>query len=131
MKSPALTSAKERVDANDDDAISADEIAQRIKVYDSQSSFVPVTVQLRLGGRPLEMATVTFAPESFMGEMQSFTGVSDATGYVMLSGEEQKLPGLPQGFYTITITREGGEQTIQGCEIADDVPEVSRMTFNL
>lgn len=131
-KSPALESAMDRLDSDRNRSVTADEIAQRMASYDSQSDFIPVMVMLKSGRNPIEMATVTFEPEAFMGDdLQSFTGVSNTSGVVNLVGKVEKTPGLPLGFYRITIKRDGGAETTHGCEIADDVPSVGRMNFSL
>ena len=131
-QSPALESAMNRLDKDNSGSVSAEEISQRIQAYESQSNFVGVMVQLKSGRHPVEMATVTFEPESFMGaNFQSFTGVSSSGGVVNLVGQEKQTPGLPLGFYRVTIKRDGGAETIHGCEIADDVPSAGRMNIAL
>jgi hypothetical protein len=128
-KCPALQSAAPRIDANKDNAISADEIAARFREYQSQSDLLPLTVRVERGKSPLSNAEVILEPEPFMGEdLLSFKGVSDALGTVALKGEGFDLPGVPLGLYRVRIS--GPADAELGCEVAEDAPNGGRLVFS-
>lgn len=79
----ALENVVKRIDANNDGAVAAGEIAARFNAYQSQSDLLPLSVHLERGKRPLASAEVVFEPAPFMGEnLPSFKGVSDDSGKV-------------------------------------------------
>ncbi len=131
--SPALVVGMRRLDLNSDGNLSQDEIAARFEAYKTQSDIVATQVQVVSRRRQPEAgARVVLAPEPFMGEgLQNYvceTG-ADGTGYP--NGETVSMPGLPAGFYKVTITPSGGAAIVRGCELADDNPEANRITFQL
>ncbi len=129
-QSPALASASGRIDQNKDGGLSAEEIANRIKQYQSQSDLIPLSLKLMKNQAPVSGAAVVFEPEAFMGEnLPVFTGVSDASGDVPLAAEGVDLPGLPLGLYRVRIS--GPVEATQGCEVAEDTPNGTRMTLAL
>lgn len=130
-KCHALKSVIARIDTNHDGVITADEIAQRLEAYQSQSTFVGVMVQLSKGGLPVAGAVVTLTPEPFMGEgFPVFQGTSDEDGAVMVEGQDSNMPGVPTGLYQVTIANPASNMKKQtGCEVSDDVG--SRLNFSL
>ena len=131
-QSPALASAMDRIDSNNDGKLSSAEIAERLKAYDTQASTVPLSVRVRLGTRPLEMATVEFVQEEFtVAEPKAYSGTSDSLGAVSLATEGKSVGGLPVGLYRVTITRAGGEEYVRGVEVAEDSPDGTRIVFSL
>lgn len=129
-QSPALASALARIDANKDGAVSAEEIAERIRQYQAQSDLVPVSLQVERAGAPVSGATVVFEPEKILGEgLVTFQGTSNASGAVSLVADGVDLPGLPVGLYRVRVS--GPVEAIQGCEVAEDSPSGTRMTLSL
>jgi hypothetical protein len=134
-KSPSLQSALPRLDTSNDKAISADEIMQRMQVYEKQSTLIATTVQVLSNAQPLAGATVRLEPEPFMGE--------DLESYVVLTGESgsgvpeiaetgELKTGLPLGFYRVTITHPNhSDAVVRGCEMADDAPMANRLVFSM
>ena len=50
----------------------------------------------------------------------------------IIEGVDKPTPGMAKSLYTVTIKRDGGEETTHGVEIADDVPMGDRtIEFNL
>jgi hypothetical protein len=112
---PALAVALKRIDSDGDGALSADEIAARIKSWANSGTVVTNgTVIVTLDGKPLEGATVTFEPESFLGPaFQECTGTTDLHGSAYVSRQDAKFPGIYLGFYRVRISKKaGGRETL-------------------
>jgi hypothetical protein len=113
---PSLKSSLELMDTNGDKRLSAEEIAARIQMYaDSQVALKATGCHVRLDGKPLEGATVTYVPEKFMGSsVKPASGVSNATGAVTLMVEGLKDPGVQPGFYRVLVSKKNasGQETI-------------------
>ena len=136
-QSPGMRDAFSRIDKNGDGALDAGEIADRISYYKTAASIiVPGGVEVRLGGRPLAGATVTFEPEAFLGSaFESCSGVTDEMGTASLEGPDADFPGIYLGMYRVKITRQANgkemvpakynKETTLGYEAADDIPFVS------
>ena len=136
-RSPGLLEAFSRTDQDGDAALTADEIANRVRYYKSAATtIVDGGVQVTVGGRPLYGAKVTFEPEPFLGD--AFTpssGETDGAGLTYLKGADADFPGLYLGMYRVRISRtaDGKEtipaqyntQTTLGYEAADDIPNLS------
>jgi hypothetical protein len=133
-QSPGLKIAFQRVDKNGDGAISQEEIEERINYYKTaKTTIVSGETQVKINNRPLEGATVTFEPESFLGS--SFTtcsGVTNEFGIAHVTGHDATFPGIYLGFYRVKISKDvnGREfvpgkyniETQLGYEAADDIP---------
>lgn len=130
---PGLQAAAQRVDANGDGAITADEIEQRLAAYELQSHRVGLVTKVMRNGAPAADLTVTLQLESFQGEnVPIYSGASDQTGSVKLKSNGLAARLLPLGMYRVTIRDRGdGREVVQGCEIADDVPGVNRLELEL
>jgi hypothetical protein len=128
---PALKGSLEAIDKSGDKRLSADEIAEHIRMYvEGEVALVQVGCHVVLDGRPLEGATVTYVPEKFMGSsIKSATGVSDSRGIVPLVAEGEKLPGVQPGFYRVQVSKKSAsgqemiaarynQNTILGIEIS-------------
>lgn len=103
---PALKGSLDQLDTNKDGKLSADEIAQRLRDYQSSKiALLTVTCQVTLDDRPLSGATVTFVPEPFMGPaLKAAAGVTDAAGIAELAIPGQPYPGVHLGFYRIAVS---------------------------
>jgi hypothetical protein len=113
---PSLKNSLEAMDKSGDKRLSADEIAEHIRMYvEGEVALVQVGCHVTLDNRPLEGATVTYVPEKFMGSsIKSATGVSNSRGSVTLVAEGEKLPGVQPGFYRVEVSRKSasGQETI-------------------
>jgi hypothetical protein len=132
--SPALLEGLPRIDKNRDGAIDAAEMQARFETYERMSDVVGFDLAITANGRPLSGATVTFTPESFMGEgKQSYSGKTDDRGSTSLEGEQVKsMPGLPAGYYSVHVHSATGKYDVKlGCEVADDTPSPNRLAFEV
>lgn len=113
---PALKNSLQAMDKSGDKRLSADELAEHIRMYaDSQVALVQVGCRVLLDGHPLEGATVSYLPEKFMGgSIKSASGASDSRGMVSLVAEGEKLPGVQPGFYRVQVSKKSasGQESI-------------------
>jgi len=104
------------VDKDGDGKITAEEIATRLREYESRKvALVGVSCQVANENLPLTGATVTFTPEAFMGtSVKPAQGVSEEGGEVNLQIEGEGYPGLHCGFYRVTVSKKDaqGKETI-------------------
>jgi len=130
-KAPSLKSSLDKLDANSDGKVTADEVTARIKQWqDSKLGLTSLTCQVKLDGKPLPEATVTFVPEEFLGpEVQKATGKTDAGGVAVLTianPPEPGLSGVAPGFYRVEIVKDSqipakyNTETTIGQEVALD-----------
>jgi hypothetical protein len=132
-KCPALKSSLSILDRDRDGRLSGQEIADRVAGYqEAKVGLVSVSCPVLLDGQPLEGATVTLTPETFLGSgFKPASGVSDARGTVRLRTEGEEVPGVQCGFFRITVSKTdaGGReliparynrQTTLGQEVAPD-----------
>ena len=137
---PGLKSAMATVDTDNDEKVSDGEIVERIRTWQgSQIGVARVLCSVTMDGQPLAEATVTFEPESFLGdEIQAGSGVTDALGiaYPRIPKEKRPVPDMPPGlqlgFYRVRVSKlvNGQEtipaiyntKTILGQQIAPDDP---------
>jgi hypothetical protein len=110
-KAPALKAALKVLDTNNDQKITADEIAAEIDKWAAgRVAFLEADCTVTMDGRPLAGATVTLTPEKFLGEtVHPATGTTDRSGRVRLSVAPEFLPspnlkGIQCGFYKVAIT---------------------------
>jgi hypothetical protein len=142
-KAPGLKAALPRLDTNKDGGVSADEVAARIEMW--QATKIGLTSFLfkaTLDGAPLTEATVTFVPETFLGDeikagtsTTDFAGVGAATIPKDQRPQPTTPPGMQLGMYRVkisklvngkeTIPRKYNEETILGQEVANDVTEIA------
>lgn len=128
---PSLKHSLDAIDKNGDKRLSADEIAGRIQMYaDSQVGLKATSCHVRLDGKPLQGATVTYVPEKFMGSsVRPASGVSDQNGGVSLVVEGEKIPGVQPGFYRVQVSKKNAsgqeliparynQDTILGIEVS-------------
>jgi hypothetical protein len=129
---PGMLSALKRADKNGDGRLTADEITDRLTLFQQQGMQADVSVAATLDGRPLVGATVTLVPEKFMGpSVKPATAVTDneGTGFFKTEGSEYVQVAL--GYYRVQVSKnvQGKEvipakyntQTVLGQEISPDV----------
>jgi hypothetical protein len=146
-----LKAATEMLDTDGDGQVSASEIAERIRTWQTtKAGLISFLCRVTLNGQPLEGATVTFEPESFLGnDMQTAIAVTGSNGFGSPSIPKENRPspttpsGLQLGFYRIRISKlVNGEETIAakyntettlGLQATGDDPAVvgRRVRFNL
>jgi hypothetical protein len=132
-KCPALKSCLTILDTDGDGRLSADEIAARVAAYqESKIGLAAFACQVTLDGRPLEGATVTLVPETFLGPgLKKASGVSDAQGWVRMQTEGAVVPGVACGLYRVEASKKDADgeeaipasyntQTVLGVEVAPD-----------
>ena len=112
---PGINSSLDRIDADNDGAVTADEIAEMIqeKWIDAGAGIMRVAVEVTLNRKPLAGATVTFEPETFLGDViHPATGATDDTGYCPISMAMEHMPdennrsGVKPGLYLVRISKE-------------------------
>jgi hypothetical protein len=129
---PALLAAMDRIDTDHNGKVSRGELLARLESQAKGSDLIAMSVTVLSQKRPLAGAQMTLTPEPFQGTgLQSYEGVTTASGSCQLQGQHVKLPGLPPGYYDahIVATAQGIDQVV-GCEVADDAGG-SRMVLNL
>ena len=136
---PSLESAKNRLDKNGDGNLDASEIAVRIQAYiDYRSALAPVDCTVTRGGRPVDGATVTYEPETFMGDgIVPAMGTTNAEGTAVLSVSEEHLPsprhsGVRPGFYRVQVKLADGTEVTKlnaGVECAGDMLNIHQISL--
>ncbi|HEX3600695.1 MAG TPA: hypothetical protein VHU84_11170 [Lacipirellulaceae bacterium] len=144
---PALKEALGNLDTNGDKAVSADEVAARVNAWKAmKTGMTSLRCHVTLDGEPLTFATVTFEPESFLGnEIKTAIGTTNAMGDVAPSipKEQRSSPKVPGGahfgLYKVRISKivNGKEtipakyntDTILGQEVSYDDPAMKRMNM--
>jgi len=127
----ALESSLERIDTNQDGVLDADEISARIASYDNMSKYIVAETVVEDKKRPVSGAEITFEMEEFVGEgLPRFVGTTGIAGIVLPDSDPPGLLGFPLGFYRVTVVAQGKTHAF-GAELADDVPTVSSMKFEI
>lgn len=113
-KCPGLLAAMSSLDRDSDGALSEEELKTGLEeMRQAATALVKVPCSVTHGGRPLEGATVTFVPESFMGSgIKSASGVTGADGLAIPTVADEELPaeyrgrlkGVPCGIFRVTVT---------------------------
>jgi hypothetical protein len=138
-KVPSLKSNLKKLDTNNDQAVSADEITERIKFWQDVLKVGRQSIHCTIlrNGLPLTNAEVKFVPEKFLGEnMKVAKGTTGENGVCRLSIEMEgpdDVPGVPPGFYRVEVTKAGenippkyNTATTLGIDCATDNEEVAR-----
>ncbi|MEO2032734.1 MAG: hypothetical protein ABGZ35_11680 [Planctomycetaceae bacterium] len=110
---PGILNRIDRYDADQDEHVSADEIAQRIEMWQAtKMALMPLGVKVTLNGKPLASAELKFIPESFLGDaVKPATGTTDRYGTATPAIAAEELPadladiqGMHLGLYQVQIT---------------------------
>ena len=129
---PSLYSALVRVDTNQDGSVDASEITSRIEAYADMSQFIIAEVVINQKKTPVSGAKITMTLSEFMNNIMTtkFITTTNAAGAGVPQSSPEKLLGFPPGFYDVEVEYEGKSWNF-GVEMADDVPDVSRVVFDL
>lgn len=140
---PGLKAALANLDQDGDGRVSADEVAQRVRSWQStRTGLTSIGCLVELDGRPLVGAEVVFEPESFLGdEFHTAVGTTNRMGFAspLVPKENRPTPetppGLPLGLYKVRISKvvNGAEQiparynteTTLGQQVAFDDPAMA------
>lgn len=106
---PALKAALKRgLDKDNDGKATADEIKERLSIFQDEGMIGTLVVEVQLDGRPLGGATVTLTPETFLGpSFKPATGTTDASGTVAPQAEGLGPGAIPYGFYRVEVSKQG------------------------
>lgn len=120
--SPALAASGRRVDRNGDGTLIKEEIQARMEAIEAGADYFPIDLRITAERKPLVGAEVTLAPEPFLGEgYPSYSGTTVEGGVAPLESDGTDLPGIPAGFYQVTIVHSGqGIDAVRGVEVADE-----------
>jgi hypothetical protein len=140
---PELKAALPRLDADEDQAVSAEEVSARIEHWQATGmGLTSFGFTVTLDGRPLDGATVTLEPAVFLGDdIRPAVATTDmfGTGGPSVPKDQRPTaatpPGVQLGFYRVKISKiVGGKETIParynlqttlGQEVSPDVPEIA------
>jgi hypothetical protein len=132
----SLKSNLAKLDTNSDKAVTADEIAERIRYWQTagmRGTRWPVRCMVFHNKQILAGAEVKLVPEKFLGgHMKTASGKTAFNGVAVIKTENPEpgdLPGLGPGFYRVEITKPGEEipakyntETILGIDTTMDNP---------
>ncbi len=137
---PALKAAMATLDMNNDKAVTADEIAARVKSWQANpAALTGLKATVTMDGQPLGGAEVTFEPDPCLGDdikpAKGTTGIYGDTSPVIPPDQRPSAnypAGIQLGIYIVRISKvvNGKEtiparyntQTILGQEVAYDDP---------
>lgn len=104
---PALAEAfRSGLDKSKDGQVTANEIEERLRIYQDEGMMSICMVQVTLDGSPLSGASVTLVPEKFMGpNFKPATGTTGPEGFAPLSAEGPQQGFVPYGFYRIEVSK--------------------------
>jgi hypothetical protein len=139
-KAASLKSTMKLIDADGDKALTAEEIANRIRSWQKSPTLrtrTPIHCIVYRNKEILPDAEVKFMPEKFMGDKIPVAhGKTNAAGSAVLvvdNSQPDDPPGVGPGFYRVEITKEGEEipakfnaETIFGVDTTMDNPAVGR-----
>ncbi len=138
---PGLKAAMATLDTDGDGKVSKAEVAARVQVWiDSGVGVTGCRCVVKMDGKPLGRAIVTFTPDPFLeGVIQEGSGETALTGEAILSIPKEKRPsadfppGVRAGIYLVRISKASGgqetvaakynEETVLGIQVAKDDPQ--------
>jgi hypothetical protein len=142
-KCPPLRAALPRIDTNGDRRISRDELDKRLVAWqNSRVGLMPVTLRIKLAGKPLTDAEVRLVPEEFLGpNVKPAVGTTNKHGVaVMQISNEPDERGVQSGFYRIEISKPSSPGSVParyntetqiGMEVEPNSPESRDANFDL
>jgi hypothetical protein len=115
-KCPGLKDGLARIDTNKDRRITADELAARLRQYESnKAGLLYLNAAVTLDSKPLANAVVTLVPEKFMAAgVKPAKGTTGASGSCEFQIEGQQYPGIHPGIFRIEVSKKdaSGQETI-------------------
>lgn len=137
-KAASLKSNLDKIDSDGDKALSADEIAARIRYWQKTKQLrtrTPIRCMVFHNKDILLDADVKLLPEKFLGDrMKIAKGKTGFNGVAVLNAENPDPgdpPGVGPGFYRVEITKTGEEipakyntETILGIDTSMDNPDM-------
>lgn len=135
---PGIHTHLDKYDLDGDGMVSADEITERIELWEDQAMGIrTLDVEVILGTRPLQSAEVRFVPEAYLGDGPKVaSGTTDSKGFAKISVAVDELPddlrkarmrGLFGGTYkievnhpTLNVPAKYNSETTLGEEVARD-----------
>jgi hypothetical protein len=137
---PALASGLKSLDKDKNGRLSAIEIAERIKSYESsQVGLTALIVKATLDGKPLAGATVTLTPEKFLGDaVKPASATTDTRGMATPTAAGAVALGVACGMYRVEVSKKDtagkellppryNQLTTLGVEIGPDHQGVLRL----
>jgi hypothetical protein len=139
-RAASLKSNLEKIDTDNDKALTAEEIATRIRFWQSDklySSRAPIHLLVYHNRKPLAGAEVKLVPEKFLGDtMKIARGKTEFSGSAILrcAGDgPDDPPGVGPGFYRVEITKPGepipakyNTETVLGIDTTADNPSLAK-----
>jgi EF hand len=105
---PLREALKRGLDKDKDGRVTADEIADRLRIYQEEGMMSTCVVRVLLDGNPLPDATVTLTPEKFLGpSYKPATGTTGPEGFAPLKSEGAQGGFVFYGFYRVAVTKQG------------------------
>ena len=137
-----LKAAMATLDLDKDGKVSEDEISQRIEAWQATGlGILSASCRVTMDGKPVDGATVTFEPESFLGDaLKAGVGTTYSGGMANISIPKDNRPspdyppGLQFGFFKVKVSKQanGAEtipakyntESILGQQISNDDPAI-------
>ncbi len=113
----SLLGAMEEIDTDGSKTISQAEIKSRVEhIMQGRDGRISIACRVVKGSSAVQMATVTFEPEEFMGSLlEPASGETNSSGMAVV-GIDDELGGVLPGFYKVRISRQNksGKEMIKG-----------------
>ena len=111
---PGLAEGKSRADTDSDSRISMQELAERITSWnESFERLVCPEIEVRLNGRLVPNAKITFQPEPFLADWLEEKQTSTDEMGKCSPQISRELPGMNMGYYRVKVSKEiGGKERI-------------------
>jgi EF hand len=105
-KSP-LGGVRFLIDQDKSGTITAEEIAAAVRILQqSHTIMLPASPTFIYKGAPLEGASITLEPVSFLGaDYHAMTAVTDAKGKATFIGSDRRYPGVYVGLYQVRVSK--------------------------
>jgi hypothetical protein len=111
----ALLRNLKAANSNHPNSLTTRDIADRLEQWQAlPTTLVSPLIMIRLDGKPLEGATVTYDPEPFLGpSYHAHQGQTASNGAAVLNPECKGYPGVYVGLYRVRVSKVvGGEEII-------------------
>lgn len=138
--SPGLRAFAANADQNKDGTLTREEVVQRLQRHlELGTGIQGVGGMITHNGNPVKGVTVTLIPEKFMASFtKPATGTSDDRGSFQLATEDQPLPGVRPGVYSVKLSGGSmpipdkyGENSEVGTEVGGDQVSVIAIDLGL